>query len=282
MKPASAFTLLFLFASLPLYGQSRDMELIRMVRETSIGKLDPSLPERAAGQPFDRYLAAMSRAPIQALHWEVNDCGEGGDGRAAPGCVEARADLAPDTTMSVSILVADLGGKPGSPAFFMAYLKKGSQTTFAKSIRELLQLVGRAQIESTAAVAASPTGITAIALERTPCYGACPVDRIELRADGTANYTGVEHTDRKGQFTGTLQKEEFERLAQWLTSGGFFQLNLSYGDPNADTPTQVIRVDRGGKSKWVVNYAFNRSLQVLAMEKVILSISDMVEWKPAK
>src|SRR5437868_598498 len=42
--------------------------------------------------------------------------------------------------------------------------------------------------------------ITEISFERTPCFGTCPVDKLVLRADGTATYTGTRYVERMGEY----------------------------------------------------------------------------------
>src|SRR5215470_6365535 len=70
---------------------------------------------------------------------------------------------------------------------------------------------GSAGRQASPPTAAAQT-ITEIILERTPCYGRCPIDTLVLHADGTAAYTGKQFTQRTGQFTGTFLKGDFEKL----------------------------------------------------------------------
>jgi hypothetical protein len=49
-------------------------------------------------------------------------------------------------------------------------------------------------------------GITEIILERTRCYGTCPIDTLALHSDGTAFYTGNVNTELSGQFAGSFRK----------------------------------------------------------------------------
>ena len=41
-----------------------------------------------------------------------------------------------------------------------------------------------------------PGPLTEISLERTPCFGSCPVDKVVLRPDGTATYIGRRFVER--------------------------------------------------------------------------------------
>jgi hypothetical protein len=101
----------------------------------------------------------------------------------------------------------------------------------------VLTLVAALQVVTSPVSTSGP--ITEIILERNGCYGACTSDTLVLHMDGTAVYTGKQYTQRTSQFTGTLRKSDFDKLAQWLISAGFFELKCSYGSQNADDVTTV-------------------------------------------
>lgn len=143
----------------------------------------------------------------------------------------------------------------------------------------LMAMQSALTLSAEAPSASTSGGISEILLERTWCYGSCPVDKLLLRADGTAEYTGLENTPRTGSFTGSFRAGDFDRLAQWLVSEGFFALNERHGSPNADTPNSLIRVVRGGESKSVINHSINQSLQVWGMENVIGATGARVVWQ---
>jgi hypothetical protein len=108
------------------------LELISRAQRTTVATLDSGFPNT----PFARWLAALRALPSSALLWEVNDCGEGGDGRAAPTCVEAILKLAPDTTAHASLIVAGLDGRPVKPAIFMLLIRVRDSTTMVKRLRD--------------------------------------------------------------------------------------------------------------------------------------------------
>ena len=74
----------------PAFAQ--EAELIAAAQRVRAASLDSTQPK----VPFERWLAQVGRVPRSAIRWEVNDCGEGGDGRKAPTCVSA--DAPPLTT----------------------------------------------------------------------------------------------------------------------------------------------------------------------------------------
>lgn len=160
-------------------------------------------------------------------------------------------------------------------------MKRPMQVLFSTLLLALICAMPAPSRAAQAPVGSTSGGITEILLERTWCYGSCPVDRLLLRADGTAEYTGLENTPRTGRFTGKFWTGDFDQLAQWLVTEDFFALNARYGSPNVDTPDSLIRVVRGGESKSVINHSINHSLQVWGMENVIRAVAADIAWQPA-
>jgi hypothetical protein len=112
--------------------RGQDSVWIERARQVSVVSLDSSLPV----MPLEQWLATLRPLLPSTLHWEVNDCGEGGDGREAPTCVEAILDLAPDTTAHASLIMAGLDGAPGQPAVWMLYGMVRNSVVEFKQLRE--------------------------------------------------------------------------------------------------------------------------------------------------
>jgi len=103
-----------------------------------------SLESGAPALPLSTWLTQLGGASLAKLEWEVNDCGEGGDGRVAPTCVEGRIVFNSRTSAGVSVAVDTTQGRTGGkPSIFMMYLKDAGKVTFARSLRELESVAGR-------------------------------------------------------------------------------------------------------------------------------------------
>ena len=124
-------------AAVPAVGQQP--ELVRLAQGVLVSSLDSTFPTVA----FGRWLAQVGHLSSDAIRWEVNDCGEGGDGLAAPTCVEAALDLAPDTIAHASLIVAGTDGTPGKPAIWILYATTGASTTTFKRLPEWVAYVRR-------------------------------------------------------------------------------------------------------------------------------------------
>ncbi len=102
--------------------------LIAAAKRVPAASLDTTLPTVS----FERWLASVR--PTAALEWEVNDCGEGGDGRDAPSCVEAILHLDGDTTAHVSLIVAGRDGRQSQPAVWDLSIGIGHSFTGFKTL----------------------------------------------------------------------------------------------------------------------------------------------------
>lgn len=114
-------------------------ELVRLAQRVPVSSLDSTFP----AVPLGRWLAQVGHLSSDSIRWEVNDCGEGGDGLAAPTCVEAALDLAPGTTASASLIVAGTDGTPTTPAVWMLYATTGASTTTFKRLPDWVAYVRR-------------------------------------------------------------------------------------------------------------------------------------------
>ena len=113
--------------------------LVRSAQRVPVSSLDSTFPTLS----FERWLEQVGDRSREAIRWEVNDCGEGGDGLAAPTCVEAAFDLAPDTTAHASLIVAGTDGTPGTAAIWILYATTGTSITTFQGLPEWVAYVRR-------------------------------------------------------------------------------------------------------------------------------------------
>jgi hypothetical protein len=105
-------------------------DLIAVAKGVSVASLDSNLP----AVPLERWLGYL--CPPAAIKWEVNDCGEGGDGLQAPTCVEAILDLGGDTTAHASISLLDVEGKRVTPGVWDLSIGAGYSFTGFKTLHQ--------------------------------------------------------------------------------------------------------------------------------------------------
>jgi hypothetical protein len=122
------------------------------------------------------------------------------------------------------------------------------------------------------AVAQTPSAqnkdqITEITLERTTCFGTCPNYTVTLRRDGTITYNGIRFVEMTGTYQGHAYG--FERLAQLITSAGYFNLKDNYSRPITDMPSTITSVVMNGKRKTITNYADTGPVELWGIEMAI-------------
>lgn len=94
--------------------------------------------------------------------------------------------------------------------------------------------------------------ITEVTLERTACFGSCPIYKVTLRSDGTVIYEGKRFVSMMGTYKG--QAYGFDRLAEFVLAQDYFNLKDDYSRPVTDMPSAITSVVRGGKRKTIRDY----------------------------
>ncbi len=106
--------------------------------------------------------------------------------------------------------------------------------------------------DSAAQLAVKP----AITLERTACFGGCPVYRLWVSPTGEVTYEGKAHVRRLGPAKGTIPKQRLEGLLTELEKAGYFSFASRYtanepacGRYATDSPSVITSVTLGGRTK---------------------------------
>lgn len=121
---------------------------------------------------------------------------------------------------------------------------------------------------------------TEIALERTPCFGACPVYKVTLKPDGTVIYEGKRFVEKLGRFEGRINEDDYANLAKATDTLGFWKFKDKYTAPITDMPSALVTIQQGEKSKTTDNYAGRGPAELWAIEQLIDKVVDGVrEWK---
>ncbi|MDB6147540.1 MAG: hypothetical protein JWO45_1204 [Spartobacteria bacterium] len=140
------------------------------------------------------------------------------------------------------------------------------------------------------AATAASAEISEITLERTACYGTCPVYKVTLQSDGTVTYDGKEFVKEVGKRSGKISKEQFQQLVAQIQKTDFFNLEDEYrtrknadGSVTAvtDLPTCITTVKSGARSKIVKNY-FGGPESLKTLEDLIDKISGSALWVKGK
>ncbi len=127
-------------------------------------------------------------------------------------------------------------------------------------------------------VASTNHGITEIGIERSPCYGTCPIYTFIIKSDGTFRYRGDKYVAREGEFAGTIPVWYFHQLAQFIRDSGYMELEDGYTRMVTDNPTTYTMVVMNGKRKTVSNYANAGPTKLWAIEQLIDDLMSKAKW----
>jgi hypothetical protein len=136
---------------------------------------------------------------------------------------------------------------------------------------------------SEAAVAAAP----AFTLDRTACFGSCPIYNVSVWPSGEVNYQGKAHVRHMGAASGRVSPERVSALLSDIEAAGYFGFADRYvsAEPSCgryatDAPTVTTSVTLGGRTKRVVHdYGCGSAPGALTiLERKIDELADTPQW----
>lgn len=82
---------------------------------------------------------------------------------------------------------------------------------------------------------------TLITLQKTACYGKCPIYKATITADGTIHYTGEKFTPYTGAITTKLAKKQLQYIVQQFEAVQFDTYSNEYANYKiSDIPSIII------------------------------------------
>ena len=94
-----------------------------------------------------------------------------------------------------------------------------------------------------------------IRLERTACYGECPVYSVAIDGEGKVTYVGTRFVRAMGEHVDRIPVLRVAALLATARGIGFFSLNERYTAPITDLPTTIVTITAGGVTKRIEDYA---------------------------
>ncbi len=114
--------------------------------------------------------------------------------------------------------------------------------------------------------------------ERTPCFGMCPIFKLEVFQSGKARFEGKNYTELIGIYSSQFTLQEMDKINAVANRIGFFQFQEKYDNPAIqDFPTITVALYKEEKLKYVVNkYKGPKELNELytLLDKII----DEKQW----
>jgi hypothetical protein len=123
--------------------------------------------------------------------------------------------------------------------------------------------------------------IIVITLERTACFGACPVYSLKISGEGEVVFEGQKFVKVPGVQKTTISAGAVSQLAKEFENAGYFAFNDSYTKYNiTDMPSANTSITIGSRTKSVKHYLGDRSApeQLTKLENRIDETTNSAQW----
>ena len=123
-----------------------------------------------------------------------------------------------------------------------------------------------------------------ISLQRTACFGQCPVYKVEIFKDGTVKYKGIAHIKKRGQHEAIATTAFIKNIQQKAAVINYMALSNKYPKSDnmiTDIPSTIsyVRIDNEGK---MITNNFDAPKELIEFEKWLEKEIDGLEWKEVK
>jgi len=144
-----------------------------------------------------------------------------------------------------------------------------------------LTVVILASCASTSSAVSTGSSFTMITLERTPCFGRCPVYKVSIYGDGTVRYDGKEYVKVKGGQTRIISPEQVRQLRAEFEQASYFSFKENYDTITfTDAPLAITSATIDGRTKRVRHYLGDGTAprELTVLEERIDEVSGAREW----
>ena len=120
-----------------------------------------------------------------------------------------------------------------------------------------------------------------ITMERTECFGLCPVYTLTVYGNGTIIYEGEKFVTTQGRVETTISKEKIEQLVSEFEETGYYSLDDDYTEQTITcAPSVITSITIDGITKTIEHYHgdFNAPDQLTELENKIDEIVNSNQW----
>ena len=120
-----------------------------------------------------------------------------------------------------------------------------------------------------------------ITLERTLCYGTCPVYKLTVYGTGDVTWEGKKFVKTVGKAEGAISKEQFKQLVSEFDKANYFLLKDNYTQISlTDMPNVFTSITVDGKTKSIKHYRGDNSApeKLTTLETRIDEIVNSDQW----
>jgi Domain of unknown function (DUF6438) len=120
-----------------------------------------------------------------------------------------------------------------------------------------------------------------VSLQRTPCFGQCPVFKIELFGDGKVVYVGQAFSKRVGTYRATASPEFIKAIQQKAADIKYLSFDTKYPKGESmitDIPSTISFFKSGLESKTVLNN-YDAPVELVEFERWLEVQFEGLKWE---
>ena len=136
-------------------------------------------------------------------------------------------------------------------------------------------------IGSTTKAKALPADSLFAFMERTPCYGRCPIYKLWIYKSGYTLYEGINFVEREGVWTTRISEEDMQQIANKANEIGYYKMDDEYDSPITDIPATITSLNTEGRKK-TVRDRHNAPPALREFENFIDGVVEKKQWKMLK
>jgi hypothetical protein len=111
-----------------------------------------------------------------------------------------------------------------------------------------------------------------ISLEKTECYGTCPVYSITIYGTGKVLYEGKRFVKKEGKYEKQLSQRQTSKIFNAFECASFFDFNSEYTAGISDLPTTYVTFQHRGFKKKITDY-YGGPDELKKLEKMVEDIA---------
>jgi hypothetical protein len=115
-------------------------------------------------------------------------------------------------------------------------------------------------------------------INRTACYGKCPMYKATFFDNGEVEYIGRRFVENIGTYQTLISEEEVLQIKKNITEYDYFSLDSLYPTPVTDFPSCITEANLNGQRKRVINRR-SPPPNLKAFEKFLDSLLENREWE---
>jgi len=118
-----------------------------------------------------------------------------------------------------------------------------------------------------------------IRLQRTACFGRCPIYVLTIYDGGYVEYLGEKWTDVEGKAYCQIDQKSITEIQNKAAEIGFFELNNNYDNEYiTDLPSTITTLRNNDEFKTVVN-RYEGPKKLKELEDYIDAVFQNIDWK---